>query len=58
MLFWNEQYILEAFLTYNSEFEVLCAVNYLKNNYFKEISKSCPFLTIGREPGSFWIRRK
>lgn len=37
--FWNEQYLLEAFLTYNSEFEILCAVNYLKHNHFKELSK-------------------
>lgn len=56
--FWNEQYLLEAFLTYNSEFEILCAVNYLKHNNFNEISKSCPFLKEEREPGSFWMKRK
>lgn len=58
MLFWNEQYLLEAFMTFNSEFEILCAVNYLKNSYFDEISYKCPMLTKDREPGSFWIRRK
>ena len=56
--FWNEQYLLEAFLTYNSEFEILCVVNYLKHNHFKKNSVSCPFLTIKREPGSFWMKRK
>ena len=58
MLFWNEQYLLEAFLTFNSEFEVICGVNFLKNNHFDEILLKCPMLTREREPGSFWIRRK
>ena len=58
MLFWNEQYLLEAFLSFNNEFEILCSVNYLKNNYFDELKESCPLLTNSREPGSFWIKRK
>lgn len=57
-LFWNEQYLLESFLTFNLRFEVICAVNYLTNDYFKDISKVCPFLTNDRQPGSFWIRCK
>jgi Methyltransferase domain len=56
--FWNEQYLLEAFLTFNSGFDILCAVNYLKNKHFQEISAHCPFLTKEREPGSFWMQRK
>lgn len=58
--FWNEQYLLEAFLTLNKEFEVVAALNYLKNNYFMEISNVCPVLKneSHHEPGSFWMRRK
>ncbi len=57
VLFWNEQYLLEAFLTFNNKFKIICATNYLMHNYFKEFQKTCPMLTKGREPGSFWIQR-
>lgn len=56
-LFWNEQYLLEAFMSFNSQFEVLLSLNYLKNDYYLQLSEVCPFLTEEREPGSFWIRR-
>jgi hypothetical protein len=58
--FWNEQYLLEAFMTFNSEYKVIGALNYLKHNYFAELSRKCPILRneADREPGSFWIMRK
>jgi hypothetical protein len=55
--FWTEQYLLQAFLTYNSQFEVLLA-NYYLSHYHKEHLRSAfPDLPrwIG---GSFWMRRK
>jgi hypothetical protein len=55
--FWNEQYLLEAFLTCNNDFKVICAVNYIKNNYYIDLKNVCPMLTIDREPGSFWIKK-
>jgi hypothetical protein len=55
--FWNEQYLLEAFLTCNNQFKIICATNFLKNNYFNQISSKCPILTTDREPGSFWIQK-
>ena len=55
--FWDEQYLLEAFLSCNSQFEIICAVNYLKNNFYNELASKCPFLTPDREPGSFWIKK-
>lgn len=54
--FWNEQYILEALLTGNSNIEVIASLNMLKNNHFKELKKVCPFLTKSREPGSFYLK--
>lgn len=56
-LLWNEQYLLEAFLTYNSEFRIIGSLNYLNHNYNNELSKKCPVLTTkrGSEPGSFWM---
>jgi Methyltransferase domain len=58
--FWNEQYLLEAFLSYNSEFKVIGALNFLKHHYPRELAQACPVLARqldSREPGSFWLRR-
>ena len=57
ILFWNEQYLLEAFLSLNKDYEILGALNYLKHKHFDELKKVSPFLTIDREPGSFWMKR-
>lgn len=56
--FWNEQYLLEALLTFTSAFRVIGAVNYLKHRYPVELSRYCPVIASelnDREPGSFWI---
>jgi len=56
---WNEQYMLEAFLSFNSRFKIIAALNYLKHNYFSEISRVCPAMRKYQyeEPCSFWIAR-
>jgi hypothetical protein len=56
--FWNEQYLLEAFLTHNAEWEVLLAANQLKHEAYDELKRVCPHLHQAREPGSFYLRRK
>lgn len=56
--FWNEQYLLEAFLTCNDKFEIICAVNFLKHECFSELKTVAPMLEESREPGSMWIRVK
>ncbi|MEJ2182597.1 MAG: class I SAM-dependent methyltransferase [Nitrospirota bacterium] len=55
--FWNEQYMLEAFLTNNASFRIVGALNYLKHHHFTELSSKCPVLAREpyREPGSFWF---
>jgi hypothetical protein len=55
--FWNEQYLLEAFLSQNDRWEVLGALNYLHHNHFERLNAVAPFLTGDREPGSFYIRK-
>ena len=57
---WNEQYLLEAFLTFNSEFKIIGALNFLTHNHFKELAEKCPVFAkqVGREPGAFWIVKK
>lgn len=58
VLFWNEQYILEALLTGNECIEVVAALNLLKHNYYNELHRVCTYLTPDREPGSFYFRIK
>jgi len=54
---WNEQYLLEAFLTGNTQWKVLAALNYLHHNNFAELSATSPYLTRDCEPGSFYIQK-
>jgi Methyltransferase domain len=55
--FWTEQYLLQAFLTFNSEFEVLLGNYYLSHYHQQHLKAVFPNLPrwIG---GSFWVRRK
>jgi hypothetical protein len=55
--FWTEQYLLQAFLTFNSEFEVLlanCYLGHYHEEHFKAVFPDLP----GWIGGSFWMRRK
>ncbi len=57
---WNEQYLLEAFLSHNKDFRVIGAVNWLKHEHPEKIKKACPVLgehIEGFEPASFWFIR-
>lgn len=55
--FWSEQYLLQAFLTFNSEYEVLFSNSYLGKEHRDELQAAFP-----NSPwwggGSFWMRRK
>lgn len=55
--FWNEQYLLEAFLLHNCSWKIIGALNYLHHNYYEELKLAAPFLTPDCEPGSFYFRR-
>jgi hypothetical protein len=57
--FWTEQYLLQAFLIFNSDYEVVLPCNYLHTTRpatLKEIFPSYPMDDDG--PGSFWMHRK
>lgn len=56
VLFWNEQYLLEALLSNTERYEIVGAVNYLKHHQYEKLRAVCPYLTAEREPGSFYIR--
>ncbi|GLC87810.1 class I SAM-dependent methyltransferase [Lysinibacillus piscis] len=55
--FWNENYILRAFLQYNNQFEILCFNNFAFDT-FKDIHCLDENLLIdGHFGGSIWLRR-
>lgn len=54
---WDEQYLLEAFLSCNRDWEIIGALNFLKHRHFGELARVCPYLTPDREPGSIYIRK-
>jgi hypothetical protein len=54
---WNEQYLLEAFLSGNRNWRVLGALNFLRHRHFDRLKAVAPYLTPDREPGSFYIQR-
>jgi hypothetical protein len=62
--YWNEQYLLQAFLAFNSKFEVVWPGNYMMLKYPDQISRVFPEYHTMREsfpssePTSFWIRAK
>jgi predicted O-methyltransferase YrrM len=58
--FWNEQYLFEAFLTFNREYRVTGALNYLAHHHQAEFKRVFPIFAAEAprcEPGAFWIQR-
>jgi methyltransferase family protein len=55
--FWNEQYLLEAFLSHNSSWKIMASLNLLHHRYYEKLKLVAPFLTPDREPGSFYLRK-
>ncbi|TET91158.1 MAG: class I SAM-dependent methyltransferase [Methanomassiliicoccales archaeon] len=57
--FWTEQYLLQAFLTFNDSFEVLWAGNYMRSKHPAKLEAAfSSYRSEERWPGSFWIRKR
>ena len=61
MHFWNEQYLLEAYLAHNQNFEVVAALHYLLQRDAPRLERALPTLAkrvsdIGT--ASFWLRKR
>ena len=57
---WNEQYLLEAFLSHNCDFSIISALNFLFHHHRAALREACPMLDASvtrREPASFWFMR-
>jgi hypothetical protein len=55
--FWAEQFLLQAFLAFNREFEVLFAAHALERRFPDEIARLVPSARPGIRPSSLWLRR-
>lgn len=56
--FWNEQYVLQAFLNFNDSFEVLWASNYMNLKHSDKLAKAFnSYQSVNKMPGSFWMRK-
>ncbi len=54
---WNEQYLLEAFLSENLGWKIIGALNYMAHQFPDELGKVCRSFTPGQQPGSFYIQK-
>lgn len=60
-MFWTEAYLLQAFLCYNTKFEILLALNYLMTEHQEVFRAAFPLYDPDKYravSGSFWIQRK
>jgi len=57
-LHWAEQYLLQAFLTGNRDYEVLAAAYALCRDRPEEMARLAPTWRPGAAPSAFWMRRR
>jgi predicted O-methyltransferase YrrM len=55
--FYTEQYLLQAFLAFNTAFEVLWAGNYMQVKYSDRLEKAFSRYKQFKASGSFWMRK-
>jgi len=59
-VFWTEEFLLQAFLMFNTKFEILLAMNYIQSKYIDKFSEAFKFFDFEKNwanSGSFWIRK-
>lgn len=59
-VFWNESYLLQAFLACNREFQIVLPMSYLQKYYLDDLKSLFPNslkTSFGWVSGSFWIKR-
>jgi len=54
---WNEQYLMEAFLSFNRDFRIVAALNYLQHNHYDALAAICVNHSRTLEPGSLYLQR-
>jgi Methyltransferase domain len=56
--FWAEQYLIQAFLAFNGDFEVLLPASAVAVEHPQRLAKAIPSFAPGRRPGALWLRRR
>jgi predicted O-methyltransferase YrrM len=56
---WNEQYLAQSFLVWNSAFEVMFATHWMIRRHWDELVRAFPGMTVEdqRDSSALWIRR-
>ncbi|KAF0135203.1 MAG: hypothetical protein FD145_29 [Candidatus Saganbacteria bacterium] len=57
LMFYNEQYLLQAFLTFNDSFEILWSGSYMRLKHPDELKKAFNSYEKSTFPGSVWLRK-
>jgi hypothetical protein len=57
-MFWTESYLLQAFLAFNQEYEILLPLAFLENEFLRDVRSCFPAMEkpVDWSSGSFWIR--
>lgn len=56
--FWNEQYLVEGMLSKNDSYEIVAALNFLKNEHYNSLKRVCQYLTPEHEPASLYFKKR
>ncbi len=56
--YWQEHYLVQAFLAFNPEYQVLCANHALSRLRRDRVQALVPGLDLGTVPSSLWLRRR
>ena len=54
---WNEQYLLRAFLQYNTNWDVIWSAHFMSTRYSNAVQETFPDFPELGGGGSFWIKR-
>ena len=55
--FWNEQYVLQAFLSHNDRYRVVWASYFMARTHAERLAQAFPSFRPDDEPASFWFER-
>jgi hypothetical protein len=56
--FWNEQYVVQAFLAFNGAWDIVWAASWMARHHGAEVAAAIPSFEPGvTRPGSLWLRR-
>ena len=53
--FYNEQYLFETIMDHSTRYKILLSLNLLKNDFFEDLKKNCPYLNENSNPSSVYL---